>query len=292
MHHGNVFLGAGLTVDIIIFVFASLWLLRQNASKKLLIIEHSSLQHMSFSYDKNELEDYAVERLSINQYDTITNDTLPLRKKITILIAEIENSLIKINEYIDNNYQISYAGIPVKNIPSVFLLGYELDDANKKLFFHKNRINASDDNFHLLKDESVQIKLHPTKRENNIDKKGKILLLIQLTQPIGDTDLQDVLEENDYIIKYEIPHNVNYDIVNTAGQINEYTNLILADISDIQKNPNITEIKICIAASSSFIFALGTKFSKTQNIDTVIYQFDKNGYPWGINVTRREPVIT
>lgn len=84
---------------------------------------------------------------------------------------------------------------------------------------------------------------------------------------------------------------MNYNIVSMAGQINEYTNQILADIADIQKNLNITEIKIYVAASSSCIFALGTKFSKTQNIDTVIYQFDKNSYSWGINVTKRKPII-
>ena len=290
LQHGNVLLSIGLIVDMSVFVFITLLLLRQNASKKLLIIEHSSLQHLSFSYDKDELQDYAIDKLAINQYDTVSNDTLTLIEKISLLIDEIENSVIKINEYVKKDYQIGYAGIPVNNIPSAFLLGYELDDANKKLFFHKNRTSASDDNFHLLRDDSVNIKLHPEKKKNNPEEKGKILLLIQLTQPINEADIQNILEDNDYILKYEVPHNVNYDIVNTAGQISEYTNQILADIADIQKSPNIAEIKICVAASSSFIFALGTKFSKTQNIDTVIYQFDKNRYSWGINVTKRKPI--
>ena len=54
---------------------------------------------------------------------------------------------------------------------------------------------------------------------------------------------------------------------------------------------NITQIKICIAASSAFIFALGTKFSKTQNKETVIFHYEKDTYPWGINVYRKTPVI-
>ena len=203
----------------------------------------------------------------------------------------MENLLPQINEYIDKFYQIGYAGIPVGNIPCVFMLGYELDDANKKLYFHKNRNNSSDDDFHLLKDIPIQIKLHMERKENNADKDGKILAIIQLTQPIHNEDLHGVQEENDYILKYEIQGNIDYDIINSAKQTNEYVQQILSDIADVQKNPKISEIKICVAASSGFIFALGTKFSKTQNIDTVIYQFDKVRYSWGINVTKRIPVI-
>ena len=62
-------------------------------------------------------------------------------------------------------------------------------------------------------------------------------------------------------------------------------------ILQIQKKSNISKIKICIAASSDFVFALGTKFSKTQNIDIVVYQFNKDKYSWGINVTRQTAVI-
>ena len=50
-------------------------------------------------------------------------------------------------------------------------------------------------------------------------------------------------------------------------------------------------IKICIAASSAFIFALGMKFSKTQNKETVIFHYEKGTYPWGVNVHKRIPVI-
>lgn len=291
MKYGQQILAIGLIVDISVFVWLLFLLLKQNSAKKLLIIEHTSLQHMSFSYNKDELEEYSVVKLPINQYETISNKSLPLEEKVILLITEMENLLPQINEYIDKFYQIGYAGIPVGNIPCVFMLGYELDDANKKLYFHKNRNNSSDDDFHLLKDIPIQIKLHMERKENNADKDGKILAIIQLTQPIHNEDLHGVQEENDYILKYEIQGNIDYDIINSAKQTNEYVQQILSDIADVQKNPKISEIKICVAASSGFIFALGTKFSKTQNIDTVIYQFDKVRYSWGINVTKRIPVI-
>lgn len=289
--NGDKYLFVIFVLTGMVFLLAVVWLIRQNAGKKLLIIEHSSLQNMSFSYDKEELEEYAVKKIKINQYKTISDPTLVLETKVTLLIAEICNVLPKINSYVEKQYQIGYAGIPIGNIPSTFLLGYELDDANKKLYFHKNRSNQSDDDFHILKDEHSSIKMQKTSRVNNDCKTGDLLVIIQLTQPIRDNDLVGVLGANDYVLRYEIPGQIDYDIIESAKQTNEYVQQIVSDIAEIQKKSNISKIKICIAASSDFIFALGTKFSKTQNIDIVVYQFYQGKYPWGINVTKKVAVI-
>lgn len=288
---GNLYLGGIGVVTVAVFLFSIFWLLRQNAGKKLLILEHSSLQSMNFSYDAEEMESYSVKRMAINQYSTISNTSLTLESKVSLLITEIVNILPEINDYVNKQYQIGYAGIPVGNIPSAFLLGYELDDANKKLYFHKNRTNHMDDNFHILKDEHSSIKMQVTHKENQEGRDGNLLVIIQLTQPINDSDLIGVLNSNDYVLRYEISGQIDYDIVNSARQTNEYVQQIVSDIAALQKKSNISKIKICIAASSDFVFALGTKFSKTQNIDIVIYQFDKDRYPWGINVTKKTAVI-
>lgn len=289
--NGNRYLCVICVVMAILFLFSLVWLIRQNAGKKLLILEHSSLQSMSFSYDSEELEEYVVKKLPIIQYKTINNISLPLDAKVSLLITEISNILPKINDYVKKQYQIGYAGIPVGNIPSAFLLGYELDDANKKLYFHKNRSNHMDDNFHILKDDYSSIKMQVTHKENQEDKVGELLVIIQLTQPIKDTDLVGVLNANDYILRYEISGQIDYDIINSVKQINEYAQHIVSDIAELQKKSNISKIKICIAASSDFVFALGTKFSKTQNIDIIVYQFEKGRYSWGINVTKKTAVI-
>lgn len=278
-----------LVIDIIVFIFMLLWLGKKNAKRKLLIIEHSSLQKMNYIYDENELKDYADKRLSINQYKTLNNESMSTEEKASLVITEINAQIPRILSYVDKGYKIGYAGIA--NIPATFMLGYELGDENKKLFFHKRRDNSNDDNFHLLKDEPRQLKFISNETKNDPTKSGKILLVIQLTQPIKEADLQSVRENNDYIIKYEIPQTINYDVVDSSRQINDYTNIILSDIAEIQKNPNITQIKICVAASGAFIFALGTKFSKTQNKDTVIFHYQNDTYPWGINVTKRIPII-
>lgn len=291
MKYGVAVLIILLIIDACVFGVISCFLIKQNAAKKLLIIEHTSMSYMNFSYDDKELVEYAVKKYPINQYKTINNKSLPLEVKVSLLITEIENEISKIGVFIDKGFQIGYAGIPVGNIPSVFLLGYKLDDANKKLYFHKNRNKALDDDFHILKVESNSLNLISEKIPNSSEDLGKILIVIQLTQPIKDVDLIGVREDNDYIIKYGIPSQIDYDIISSASQTNRYVDQIVADIADIQKNENISEIKICIAASSDFVFALGTKFSKTQNIDIVVYQFEKSRYSWGINVSKEVPVI-
>jgi hypothetical protein len=244
---------------------------------------------MNFTYDEKELGDFADKRLSINQYETLNNVNISIKEIVSLIITEIHSKIPEILNNVDKGYQIGYAGIA--NIPATFMLGYELGDENKKLLFHKRRDNAADDNFHLLKNEPRQLTFISHETKNDPTKSGEILLLIQLTQPIKDADYQGVLGDNDHIIKYEIPQTINYDVIDSSCQINDYTNKILSDIAEIQKNPNITQIKICVAASGAFIFALGTKFSKTQNKDTVIFHFQNDTYSWGINVTKKIPVV-
>ena len=277
-------------VDIIIICIMFFLLILTNAKKKLLIIQHLSLQKMNFTYN-DEIGNYKVKKIKINQYNILNDEAICLEKKINLLIQDVDKSSGEILSLVEKKgYQVGYSGIA--NIPATFMLGYELGDENKKIFFHKFRNNSYDDDFHILKNEQRQLNFTCTKEiKNNLSKTGKILLLIQLTQPIGDEDIKNILEENDYVIKFEIPMTINYDVVDSSHQINIYTNNILAKIAEIQKNPNITQIKICVAASSSFIFALGTKFSKTQNKETIIFHYENKTYPWGINVTKKEPVI-
>lgn len=246
---------------ILFFIFGLLYiLLKKFVRKKLLIIEHLSFQNMNFTYVDEELKEYNCKKYRIDQCEILNSTTLGLNEKVKKIIESVNYETKKIIEYIKKEYQVGYAGIA--NIPAIFMLGYELGDENKKLLFHKRRDRASDDDFHILQDEERIYDLKVLETENN-----------------------------DYILKYSLGV-INYDVVDTAKQINEYANKIVSDIAKIQKQSNIYEIKICVAASSAFIFALGTKFSKTQNIDTIIYQFKNNTYPWGINVTKGIPVIT
>ena len=94
-----------------------------------------------------------------------------------------------------------------------------------------------------------------------------------------------------YSHKYMVPETIGYDIVDSSKQLNQYADQIISDIAAIEKAANISSIKICVAASSAFIFGLGTKFSKTQDKDIIIYHFQNSAYPWGINVTRKCPAI-
>lgn len=293
--NGSIVLWGIFLIFLLIIVVQIIWFFIENSAERILIIEHSSINQMNFIINKECKEEYMVSAYRINQYQTF-NSGLPLETMIVLAISELNMHIEKIKRKITKGkYLGGYAGIA--NIPMTFMLGYELGDENKKLYFHKFRDRKTppalkDDKFHLMKEGINQL---PFKYEiiKNTDRTrdGKILLLIQLTQPLREVDYQAVLEENDYVIKFFVTDMIDYDIVNLSSQIDEYTDEILAQISEIQKEPHITQIKICIAASSAFIFALGTKFSKTQNKETVIFHYQQDTYPWGVNVHRKRPVI-
>lgn len=293
--NGSAVLWGIFLLFILIIMAQVIWFLIENRAERILIIEHSSINQMNFSINKECKEEYMVSSYRMNQYQTF-NSGLPLETMIISAISELDLHIDKIKRKITKGkYLGGYAGIA--NIPMTFMLGYELGDENKKLYFHKYHGRKTppalkDDEFHLMKAGINQL---PFKSEiiKNTDRTrdGKILLLIQLTQPLREVDYHAVLEENDCVIKFFVTDMIDYDIVNSSSQIDEYTDEILAQISEIQKDTHITQIKICIAASSAFIFALGTKFSKTQNIETVIFHYQQDTYPWGVNIHRKIPVI-
>lgn len=283
-----LFFGTGIIVQIVYF-------LKENRQERILLIEHNSINQMNFSVEKVCKENYILVPYRLDQYN-IFNSNLPLEEMIISAISNLELHIDKIKEKIvKGKYLSGYAGIA--NIPMTFMLGYELGDENRKLYFHKYHGRKTpavlkDDAFHLLREGVSQLPFkYEVVKEMDPTKAGKILLLIQLTQPIREPDYSAVIEENDIVVKFYVSDTIDYDIVNSSSQIDEYTDTILCWIADRQKETNVTQIKICIAASSSFIFALGTKFSKTQNKETVIFHYQKDTYPWGINVHRKTPVI-
>lgn len=293
--HSDVFMWILVFAFFMIIIIQIVCFLYENRLEQILLIEHNSLNKMYFKINRECKDSYIIVPYRLDQYATF-NSNLPLEERLNIAISELENHVDRINDKIGKGkYWAGYAGIA--NIPMTFMLGYELGDENRKLLFHKYHgrktpAKLKDDSFYLLKEEVRRFAFKDEIiKKSDIEKKGKLLLLIELTQPIREADYKDIWEENDYIIKFHIADTINYDVVDSSNQIDEYTDEILHWVAENQKNPNIVQIKICIAASSAFIFALGMKFSKTQNKETIIFHYEKDTYPWGINVHKRIPVI-
>lgn len=268
---------------------------KNNRHERILVLEHNSLNQISFKYDESIRENYIFKTRKFNQYSTF-NMKIQLDEMIKQVIAEVDNETIKLKRYIEKDYLIGYAGIA--NIPATFMLGYEIGDENSKKFFHKYHGMRTDDKlkdnkFHLLGQKTIHSSF-----EYNILQEPKddflnanIVILISLTQPIEKDDYISLIGDNDYIYKYSSSDHIDYDIVDSDTQIEKYSKKILSDISEIQKQPKIKQIRLCIAASGVFVFGLGTQFSKTQNKETIIFHYEKSNYPWGINVTKKVPVI-
>lgn len=287
----NIILIIILFVMIIIIVIMLTVFIKNNIQERVLVICHNSVNAVRFNFTKEFKDEYAIKKLKFNQVKTFQLD-VSKDDMIQKVIKEVRHTSEEVRKYIDKSYSIGYAGIA--NIPSVFLLGYEIGDENKRKYFHIFRKGQNaDDKFHLLKESDLKDKFTAEyiNRPSNPLEEGNILILIELTQYISESDYQNLKGTNDYVIKFASSNNIDYDIVDSVTQIEEYTEVILKEIMKLQKEKTIKEIHICIAASSAFVFALGTKFSSTQNIDTVVHHFENKNYPWGINISKKTPVI-
>ena len=290
-----IFLDTLLALCVFVIIIQVILYLLKNRQEILLIIEHNSLNQMRYRYDDEIENNYNIKKLKFNQYENF-NSNMPVEEMIILSITETDMKANKIRNYITKGYSIGYAGIA--NIPTTFLLGFELGDENSKKYFHKyhgkkTNPELKDDRFHLLKKKTIRsfFKLDILQESADLKREGNIVIIIALTQPIEEADYSSISNDNDYIYKYSSSDAVDYDVIDSETQIEQYADKILADIAMIQKKPNIKQIRICVAASGAFVFGLGTKFSKTQNIETIIYHFEKKQYPWGINVTKKIPVI-
>ncbi len=291
----NLLYGFLFIVCISILVVQIIFFCKNNVQEKILLVLHNSLNQTNFRFDGELQNEYIVKKIRFNQYDTF-HSNLPMCEMINRTITEVDLKVADIRRYIKNGYHVGYAGIA--NIPATFMLGYELGDENAKVYFHKyhgrqTNFNFKDDKFHRLGKKNVRGSFEKEILQESLDlsKPGNIVILISLTQPIKESDFVSITGDNDYIIKYTSSDKIDYDVIDSENQIDDYTDQILSDIAEIQKENNIRQIRIGVAASSAFIFGLGTKFSKTQNKTTIIFHFEKDNYPWGINVTDKRAVI-
>lgn len=279
-----------LLIGIQVFFFC-----KNNLQERILVVMHSSLNQTNFKFSDELQNEYIVKKLCFNQYNTF-HSNMQISVLITRVITEVDLKAEEIRKYIAKGYNVGYAGIA--NIPATFMLGYELGDENTKSYFHKYHGSQTDntlkdDKFHKLIKKNVRSSFEKEilQEPSDTSKPGNIVILISLTQSIKEPDYTSIVGDNDYIYKYSSSDKIDYDVIDSENQIDEYSDKILSDIAEIQKEQNIMQIRICIAASGAFIFGLGTKFSKTQNITTVIFHFENNNYPWGINVTDKKAVI-
>ena len=289
------FYGIIIFLCISVIVVQILFFCKNNVQEKILLVLHNSLNQTNFRFDGELQNEYIVKKIRFNQYNTF-HSNLPMREMINRTITEVDLKVDDIRQYIDKGYNVGYAGIA--NIPATFMLGYELGDENAKVYFHKyhgrqTNFNFKDDKFHRLGKKNVRgsFEKEILQESSDLSKPGNIVILISLTQPIKESDFVSITGDNDYIIKYTSSDKIDYDVIDSENQIDDYADQILYDIAEIQKENNIKQIRICVAASSAFIFGLGTKFSKTQNKTTIIFHFEKDNYPWGINVTEKKAMI-
>ena len=273
---------AGIVLALIIHWFV------ENRKEKLLLIKHSTFEPLSITYEKDQLSDYLTRSLKLDQSQITTNTTMQDKEKVSGYINSYISKLPRIEKYKRHGYRIGYVGIA--HTPLIFMLGYDVGDGNKAVLFHKYRYEGND-KFQVLLDNTVPVKL--IKEEESSSNKNElcdILLCIATSFDITDNDVSEIRSENDYFLKYSTEK--DFDIIYSSKQINKYIQEIKTEIGNIEKTHKIGKIKICIASSVAFTFALGQAFSKTHDSEVIVFHYQRGyKYPWGINVTSKNAVF-
>lgn len=258
-------------------------------NNNLLLIEHNSLNAMNFKIDKSELKNYSIKELKLNQYQIMGDEKLNLGDKIAAAIDNQINFLEQVKNLLSKGYDIGYVGIA--HTPFIFLLGFMLGDENSIKIFHKYRDGIKDDKFYLLSYLGYSERF----RKNCVHKEkfDTILLCIQTTFEILDDDIVHICEDNDYVLRYSTV-NKEFDVINSTKQINDYVKSIKNDLHEICKLNNVKKIKICIASSVAFTFALAQSFSSNHDPEIEVFHFDtkdEQKYVWGINITKKKVLL-
>lgn len=280
-----------LIVCSIILMTGILLIAKDYYKNKLLIIKHSSLNVMNFKMDGSELKDYSIEKLILNQFETMENTQFTINEKITVAINEQTAFMKEVRDYISKGYSLAYIGIA--HTPFIFFLGFLAGDENDVKLFHKRRDDTNEDKFRLLIAENYTEKLVRQPDQSPTKQFDTMLLCIETTFKIPDDDIVYICQDVDCVLRYSTV-NKGYDVIYSAKQIKEYTNTIKNDLHEICTSSNVKKIKICIASSVAFTFALAQAFSDNHDPEIEIYHYDKKNdlkYPWGINITKKAAII-
>ena len=259
---------------------------------KLLIIEHSSFNAMNFKIDEANLKDYSYNKLVLNQFETMEKAQSLLSDRIAIAIMDQIDFLKQIRKFVTKGYGLAYLGIA--HTPLIFLLGFLVGDENNVKLFHKRRDDANDDKFHLLSSINYSESLSRQCDEFATKSFNTVLLCIETTFKITDDDIKCIRNNNDYVLRYATA-NKGYEVIYSAKQINEYVKMIKDDLHSICISNHVKKIKICIASSVAFTFALAQSFSANHDPEIEVFHYDTKNvlkYSWGINITKKKAIIT
>lgn len=240
------------------------------------ILMHSSIFESLSDINKDVIDEtYRCKYFKIDQLRLVQkNDIVGALKKQDAIVKRWGRS--------SSNSLMVYYGIA--HTPFVFRAGNTAGSGNNYLILHKKH-NATAE-FCRLDNLVNQHKYICRKVEGQGE---EVVLAISTSYAISDNELKSIDKENKmrkYYFSFRNPKELGLDSINDLGSIRAFVDLIIHTIVVESKKDLISKVHLAIASSVALTFYMGSVWRDTYCPDVVVYHYQNNGYPWGVDMKK------
>ncbi|WP_349393717.1 SAVED domain-containing protein, partial [Clostridium perfringens] len=201
------------------------------------------------------------------------------------------------------NHKFNYGYMGIAHTPLILRFGSQLGDGINLIPMHKKR---NEKYYSLLKNKSKFTELVnkimkksdeiPNLKiiKKNLKKESKELIVaISTTNEIKEYQLYELGIKEKNLVMFQ-SDKLDFDVIESKVQLNDYIDIVLRNMREIIKNNNIEKTHLVISSSVAFTLALGQRLTNSYDREIIIYNYgyipakDNESkaiyYPWGINL--------
>ncbi|WP_148449979.1 SAVED domain-containing protein [Gorillibacterium timonense] len=256
--------------------------------KPMILIQHSSIQTVSYANIDKDFSDFNLESYPINQLDELkTIDS----GNIHHALREQEKAVERVSSRIDGSSDIDVAYLGLAHIPMTVLLGYRLSDKLNVSFFEWNQ---NDLIWEAIESKSsVQyppLFLDENDTTQDIQTTKEIVIKVGITYPISDEDIQELQLHNlnAYYLHLNPPHR---NAILSSEQLKAYKKKFRDLLDRVnQQYPHLQTIHLFYAGQPSLAYNLGSAINSRMDVEIWIYNHVRSEnpkYKWGVKLPQR-----
>lgn len=250
----------------------------------------------------NEIQLAPMEKALANMY-RIKKYDIDLHQEIKSgnLFAALEkqdSTIEKIKKLRKAHQPIFYYGIA--HTPFIFRAGFSVgDESNNIIALHKAVDGTC---FNKLSDGALLPKKIPTSDQNLDDHSSllckELIVLIETSFDISREDVESSFPENKNILtfRYSDTSELGRDSLNSFALQKLWCDTFWDTLRNICKVHDYNKVHLLISSSTDFTFYLAQHYSRTYDVDIIVYHYDRSNsirYPWGIDIKKpiKEAVV-
>ncbi|MEK4513955.1 SAVED domain-containing protein [Paenibacillus sp. FSL H8-0122] len=265
---------------------------KQEKLKSIVLIQHSSIQAVSYAIIDKDFSGFNLETYSINQIEEMkTIDS----GNILHALREQEKAAERVSSRIDGSSDIEVAYLGLAHIPLTVLLGFRLSDKLNASFFEWNQNEFKWDS--IKSKPTLQyppLFLDKNEMAQNTQITKEIVIKVGITYPIPDGDIYELqLQDlNSYYLHLNPPHR---NAIISSEQLKAYKKEFRDLLDQVnQQYPHLQTIHLFIAGQPSLTYTLGSAISSRMDAEIWIYnhiRIENPKYKWRIRLPRKEKPI-